>query len=108
MCRATRTILRYDPIADLRARWAGWDIRVISGLDDDTAEVFLPARRTCLLSRALYSLDPHRLVAHVVAHLDLHRVHVGGQFTPAQEEEAELLAQMRLDREDQRRLHSEG
>ena len=92
----TRTIDAYDPLADLSER--GWKLRIVTGLGTDYAEVFLPSRKAILVSKILHDDDRDRLIAHLVAHLDLHEVHIGGPFTLEQEDEAETLAEIRLDR----------
>lgn len=91
-----RTIDAYDPLQDLCDH--GWTLRIVTGLGTDYAEVFLPKRKAVLVSKILHDEDPDRLIAHLVAHLDLHEVHLGGPFTPAQEDQAETLAEIRLDR----------
>lgn len=67
-------------------------------LPTDVGEVFLPARQLILVSREILDRDPDYAYAHLVAHLDLHPV--GGPFSRAQEQEARMVAEIRLDRDD--------
>ena len=100
MHAAVRTIERYCPLADFAERHPGWDIQLVSDLTPDIGEIFLPQRKMLLLSRAKHDEDPGLVVAHAVAHLDLHRI--GGPFTLVQEQEATMLAEFRLDRAESR------
>lgn len=100
MHAAVRTIDTYCPLADLAERHPGWQIHLVSDLAPDIGEIFLPQRRTLLLSKTKHDTDPALVVAHAVAHLDLHRI--GGPFSKAQEEEATMVAEFRLDREGSR------
>lgn len=93
---SVRTIDTYNPLEDLCAH--GWTLRVVTGLGTDYAEVFLPKRKAILVSKILHDDDPDRLIAHLVAHLDLHPCSIGGSFTAEQEDAAETLAEIRLDR----------
>lgn len=87
----------YCPFADMEARHPGWSIQLVSNLPDGAQEVFLPRRKTLVLSKELHDKDPEMVVAHAVGHLDLHTI--GGPFTHEQEMHAQFLATVRLDRE---------
>ena len=96
MYAAMRSIDLYCPFADLASRYPGWNIQLMADLPAKIGEVFLPQERTLLLSKTKHDTDPQLVVAHAVAHLDLHQI--GGPFTLVQEQEATMLAEWRLDR----------
>lgn len=97
---ATRTINIYDPIIDLGRRHPEWTV-LISRLHG-IGEVVDFSKRLLLIDP-----DPGREVygvAHVLAHLDLGHVKAcgGGAFTKQQERDADWLARLRLDEQEQR------
>lgn len=93
-----RAIAKYDPSADFAERYADWTL-FISEMPGDIGEIFLPGRRTALVSRAMYEKDADYAVAHVIAHMDLDHP-IGGPFSHDQEMQAKFLAQVRLDTVD--------
>lgn len=102
MTAAVRDVAPYSPDDDLRLRFPEWDVVRVGDLPVDVGEVMLPKRKTILLSRCIHDADPEYAIAHLIAHLDLHKI--GGPFTKAQEDEARMLALWRLDREDDREV----
>lgn len=92
-----RKIETYSPRSDAILRWSDWTIELtnLHGVD----ELICPKRRTLLLDGQVWRDDPELAIAHGVAHLDLHLDHMGRSLTRDQENEAQWLALVRLDRE---------
>jgi hypothetical protein len=94
-----RTIERYDPTGDAKRRWPDWHIAVtyLAGIP----ELIFPDRRLILVDPGSESKEVARAVA--VAHLDLgHYLAEQGEITTEQQQAAETLAAIRLDREGSR------
>lgn len=90
-----RTMTEYNPYQDLRNRYPGWKLTIadLGGI----GEMICYRERLILIDEGV--VDRTLLVAHVLAHLDLHLGQMSEQFTEDQESDAEGLALMRLDRE---------
>lgn len=92
---AVRNVAPYSPTEDMKARYPEWDVVRVTDMPEDVGEVFLPKRKTILVARSLHDADPDYVVAHLIAHLDLHAI--GGPFSHEQEMQARYFAQLRLD-----------
>lgn len=91
--RGERVCVKYQPEADLAARWPDWAF--FETTDIPRGEHFSTVHQSILVNSGG---DREWAVAHVLAHLDLgHHLMDGGTFTEAQEADADLMASIRLD-----------
>lgn len=97
MKRTTRTDSRWNPEDALRERFGRWTVQVVDGMAD--VEMIIPVAQTCLVDKATHDADPELMLAHLYGHLVLHEEHEG-QFSEAEEDEADDLADIMLDRKD--------
>ena len=58
MYASSRPLDTYCPFADMEARYPEWSIRLVPSLPDGAREVFLPRRKTLVLSKELHDKDP--------------------------------------------------
>lgn len=90
-----RETARYDAEEDLAERWPEWRVhRTDLG---GVPEVISGEERLLLIDPTAWPEGEAFAVAHCLAHLDLDH-HLSGTFTAEQEEMADYLAQVRLDR----------
>jgi hypothetical protein len=95
-----RTI-RYDPITDLLERWPGWRFEC-RPLEPGTAEAFVLEEKLIELDSEYFDNDWELVLAHAVAHLDLHNDPMPQCLSDQQCIDADLYAEIRLDRDEDR------
>ncbi|MBA8794920.1 hypothetical protein FHX74_002548 [Friedmanniella endophytica] len=86
----------YDPHDDLTHRHPGWTVTAAA---EGPAELILWARREIRLNPRATSHGCHRrLLAHAVAHVDLHLEGRHDPFTAEEERQADALSRVKLER----------
>lgn len=92
---------RYDPITDLLERWPGWRFEC-RPLDEDTAAAFVLEGKLIELDSESFDCDWELALAHAIAHLDLHMDPMPRRLSDQQCIDADLYAEIGLDREEDR------
>ena len=92
---------RYDPLVDLTERWPGWRFEC-RPLEPGTAEAFVWEEKLIELDSEYFDNDWELVLAHAIAHLDLHNDPMPRRLSDQQCVDADLYAEIRLDREEDR------
>lgn len=97
-----RCITVYDPTADAQERWPDWSIQFtdLAGI----SAVHSARQKTILLDRSYWYGEEDRGMAAAVAFLDLGYHNEKGALCQEQIRQARWLAQIRLDREEDRQV----
>ncbi|GAA1437854.1 hypothetical protein GCM10009616_40330 [Microlunatus lacustris] len=96
-CRKNQT---YDPASDLAARWPKWRIKLtdLAGVP----HIICADHRLLLIDPTAWPEGEEFAATHSIAHLDLGHAAVDGMLSREQEDQADWLAQVRLDEEGSR------
>lgn len=96
-----RPIVRYDPVREAAERWHGWQIEE-KHLEEGSERIFHD-QRVIVIDLEQWGGDRDRAWAHVLVHIEYgHHAGQSEWLTDDQEDFADWLADMRLDRLDAR------